>query len=75
MMVDGVIPLGVSVAAARSFRDVHRVVAAGECGELAAVHRSDEGLRAHQVSGGLQGFVSELAQHVVAALEQLARDR
>ncbi len=42
MMVDGVIPLWGSVAAARSFRAAHRVVvAAAECGEPAAAHRLD----------------------------------
>jgi hypothetical protein len=40
------------VAAARSFRAVHarEGVAAGDCREPAAVHRCDEGLRAHQCS-------------------------
>ena len=41
MMVDGVIPLGVSVAAARSLKAVHAGVAAGACGEPAAVHRRE----------------------------------
>jgi len=65
------------VAAARSFRAVHACVAAGDCREPAAVHRCDEGLRAHEPfrSGGLQRLLAELAQGVVAALEQLARDR
>ena len=41
MMVDGVIPLGVSVAAARSLEAVHAGVAAGDWRELAAVHRCE----------------------------------
>ena len=40
MMFDGVIPLGVSVAAARSFWAVHGVAAAG-LRELAAAHLCD----------------------------------
>ena len=39
MMVDGVIPLGEGVAAARSLEAVHADVAAGVCRELAAAHR------------------------------------
>ena len=38
MMVDGVIPLGGSVAAARSMMAGHFVVAAGAWRELAAAH-------------------------------------
>jgi hypothetical protein len=41
MMVDGVIPLGVSIAAALSLEAVHADVAAGLCRELAAVHRCE----------------------------------
>ena len=49
MMVDGVIPLGECVAAARSIRAVHElVVAAGAGVELAAVHLGDEGRDAHR---------------------------
>jgi hypothetical protein len=54
---------------------VHPVVAAGACREPAAVHRRDRGLRATGRSCGLQRLLAELAQGVVAALEQLARDR
>ena len=71
------------VAAARSFWAVPAAVAAGRQRsrqELAAVHRVICGLAARQGLGGLsgdgrEGLVAELLEEVVAAFEQLARER
>jgi hypothetical protein len=69
-------PVGGSVAAARSMKAAHDLVAAGACREPTAAHRCDEGLGAHrEVSDRLQRLRAELAQGVVAALQELARDR
>jgi hypothetical protein len=66
----------VSDAAARSVWAGHVVMAAAACGEPAAVHGCDGGLRAHlDGSARLQRLVFELAPCVIAALEQLAGDR
>jgi hypothetical protein len=48
MMVDGVVPLGEALRPLGLMMAVHLLVAAGACRELAAAHRFDEGLGAHQ---------------------------
>jgi hypothetical protein len=74
--VDGVPAGGSSDAAARSLEAVHASVAAAGCGELAAVHRLTWGLaRTGEMSCRLERLLAELPERVVAAFEQLARER
>jgi hypothetical protein len=70
-------PAGVKVAAARSIGAVHELVVAAEAGvEPAAVHLGDGERGAHQPGSGWgERVLAELAQQVVAALEDLARHR
>ena len=75
MMVDGVIPLGEACG-----RSVFQGRPLGGGGSSVAGSRPrrigvSEGWRARTVSCGLQSLLAELAQGVVAALEEFARDR
>jgi len=68
MMVMGCCSRWGSVAAAQSLEAVHQVVSAATCRELAATYLCEGGLsRAASWSCGLQGFLAEFAQRVVAA--------
>ena len=71
------VPAGVCGAAARSIRAAHEVVVAAGAGvELAAVHLGDGERDAHRPGSGRgDRLVAELAQQVIAALENFARDR
>jgi hypothetical protein len=74
-MFDGVIPLGVSVAAARSFWAVHGGWRQRVFGSWPRRICVIEGLARGESSCGQERLVAELAQRVVAALEQFAGKR
>lgn len=68
--------MGKGKAAAQSLEAVHASVAAAECRELAAVHRLEEKACAHEGSScGRESLLAEVFEGVVAAFEQLARER
>jgi hypothetical protein len=76
MMVDGVIPLGEALRPLGRWRPSTRTWRQDDAGSRPRCIGVSEGCaRKPRGSGGLQRLVAELAQGVVAALEQLARDR
>jgi hypothetical protein len=75
MMVDGVIPLGEAVRPLGRWRPSTRTWRQDDAGSRPRCIGVSEDRARKTDSRGLQRLVAELAQGVVAALEQLARDR